>query len=173
MSEFPLYDLKINPLRFACNSFSKVEHVEYDEIKDRNKITHQNSILRRLRHLETQKKTIVKYDPRKLGHACFVSKKWRPLANSDEFISLSRMKLISHLGMVSNWFTIRALTTRLKSGLACLISLFSNRNWPQVSFFLVPCFPFANVITGNYVHCRLFRTSFNEKTPSYRRHFTM
>lgn len=77
MSEFPLYDLKINPLRFDCNSFSKVEHVEYDEIKDRNKITHQNSILRRLRHLETQKKTIVKYDPRKLGHACFVSKKWQ------------------------------------------------------------------------------------------------
>lgn len=76
--EFPIYNLKINLLRFDCNSFfSKVEHVEYDEIKDHNKITHQNSILRRLRHLETQKKTIVKYDPRKLGHACFVLKKWR------------------------------------------------------------------------------------------------
>lgn len=58
MCEFRIsyFDLKINPLRFGCNSFSKVERVEYDEMKGRNKITHENSILRRLRHLETQKK---------------------------------------------------------------------------------------------------------------------
>ena len=157
-------------------------------MKGRNKITHENSILRRLRHLETQKKkkrerkkekTIVKYDPRKLGHACcFVSKKWRlssgHLANSNEFISLSRMKLILHLGTVSNWFTIRPLTTRLKSGLACLPHLALFKPQLAASFFLPfrPLLPFRerNNRELRPLPASAFRTSFNEKIPSYRRH---
>lgn len=126
-----------------------------------------------------KEKTIVKYDPRKLGRACcFVSKKWRlssgHLANSNEFISLSRMKLILHLGTVSNWFTIRPLTTRLKSGLACLPHLALFKPQLAASFFLPfrPLLPFRerNNRELRPLPAGAFRTSFNEKIPSYRRH---
>lgn len=75
---------------------------------------------------------------------------------------------------VSDWFTDRPLTT-------------DQRRWKAIyalsrSFLVaiahkflrrVPYFPLADVITGNYVHCWRVSDSFNEETPSYRRHFTV
>lgn len=92
-------------------------------------------------------------------------------AKLEEFI---RYHAAHYVGTVSDWFTDRHLTT-------------DQRRWKTIyalprSFLVaidhkflrrVPYFPLADVITGNYVHCRRVSDSFNEETPSYRRHFTV